>query len=58
MVIKDIQLNLIKPNSSKATRLAIHIRANKKGTFSAPLNWILSPQDYKMIEDYAKSKIK
>ena len=107
MVIKDIQLDLIKPNSSKAKRLAIHIRANKasshpaiiigedensylflpmttnniahtkklkqnpnpksnetsyvifrmrankKGAFSAPLNWTLSSQDYKMIEDYA-----
>ncbi len=112
MVIKDIQLDLIKPNSSKAKRLAIHIRRNliskhpaiiigedgksylflplttneisqtkrlsrnpnpkssvpsyvifrmrenKKGAFSAPLNWTLSPQDYRIIEDYAKFKIK
>ena len=112
MVIKDIQLDLIKPNSLKARRLAIHIRrnliskhpaiiigedgksylflpmtthniaqtkrlktnpnprsnepsyvifrmrANKKGAFSAPLDWTLSPQDYKMIEKYAISKIK
>ncbi len=115
MVIKDIQLDLIKPNSSKARRLAIHIRknnisnhpaiiigedgksylflpmttnpianatqlrknpnphpktrneksyvifrmrANKKGAFSAPLNWTLSPSDFKLIEDYVRKKIK
>ncbi len=29
MVIKNVQLDLIKPSSSKAKRLAIHLRANR-----------------------------
>ncbi|MDE7161334.1 MAG: hypothetical protein K2N65_01095 [Anaeroplasmataceae bacterium] len=110
-----MQLDLIKPNSSKAKRLALHIRrnliskhpaiiigedgnaylfmpmttnpiaktvrlkknpnphprtsdeksyiifrmrANKKSAFSAPLNWTLSPEDYRVIEEYARKKIK
>lgn len=29
MILKDVQLDLVKPGSSKAKRLAIHIRTNK-----------------------------
>ena len=115
MILNDIRLDLVRPNSSKAKRLAIHIRknnisnhpaiiigedgksylflpmttnpiaktiqlkknpnphpktkneksyvifrmrANKKSAFSTPLNWTFSPSDYKLIEDYARRKIK
>lgn len=115
MVLNDVKLDLVRPNSSTAKRLAIHIRrnlvsrhpaiiigedgrsylilpmttnpidktvqlrknpnphpkakdeksyvifrmrANKKGAFSAPLNWTLHPKDYEMIEEYARKKIK
>ncbi len=112
MTINDIRLDLVRPTSSTARRLAIHIRknnisnhptiiigedgqsylflpmtthpiaqtvrlrrnpnpqsrepsyvilrmrANKKSAFSAPLNWTLSPEDYRMIEEYARKKFR
>ena len=46
------------PNSSKTSYAIFRMRANKKSAFSAPLNWILHPKDYEMIEEYARKKIK
>lgn len=45
-------------NANKPSYVIFRMRSNKKGAFTAPLNWQLEPSDYKKIEEYAKSKIK
>ncbi len=48
--------NPLYPN--RPSYVIFRMRSNKKGAFTAPLNWQLEPSDYKMIEEYAKRKIK
>lgn len=46
------------PGNKKPSYVVFRMRANKKGAFTAPLNWTLDPSDYKAIMDYANKKIK
>ncbi len=55
---KKLRQNPNPVHCNKPSYIIFRMRSNKKGAFTAPLNWQLEPSDYKMIEDYAKSKIK
>ncbi len=46
------------PKSKHSSYVILRLRKNKKGAFSAPLDWKLSSKDLAMIIEYAKSKIK
>lgn len=65
MATRQIKRNVnhkLTPNpnksSNKSSYVVLRLRKNKKGAFSAPINWELSPKDIAIIINYAKSKIK
>ena len=65
MVTKELSRNKnypLNPNpnrsSTRSSYVILRLRRNKKGAFTAPLDWKLSPKDLEMIIAYAKSKIK